>query len=93
MVLIRTLLYVIVLTCSVLWLPWWTSLALFVVGAIALRYAIVLLVPAVLADILYAPHTVHSIPSFFYNHATVFIVVLLVGVRFAILAKTRVSLL
>lgn len=86
---IFSIIFPLVVTASVLWLPWWVSAALFIIGLILVRFSIGLLVPAFVSDYLYAPGT----HGFFGSHTTVFLVALLLVIRYSILAKTRLALL
>lgn len=52
---IRTIVGLIVIIASILWLPLWLQIGLFVIAMITLSYRVLLLIPAIVADALYAP--------------------------------------
>lgn len=61
---IRTIVALIALIISILWLPLWVQFGLFVIAVLVVRYRILLLVPAVFADALYAPTSALSLGHF-----------------------------
>lgn len=84
-----SIIFPLLVTASVAWFPWWVSIVLFLIGIMLLRFAIGLVVPAMVADYLYAPGT----HGFFATHLTIVLVALLLVIRYSILAKTRFALL
>lgn len=61
---IRTIVALLILIISILWLPLWVQIGLFVVAVLVVRYRVLLLVPAVFADALYAPTSALSVGHF-----------------------------
>ncbi len=61
---IRTIIALILLIISILWLPLWVQIGLFVVAVLVVRYRTLLIVPAVFADALYAPTSTLSVGHF-----------------------------
>jgi hypothetical protein len=89
---IRSVLFTLVVVCAALWLPWWVSATLFILGIIVMKYPIALIVPAAVTDWVFAAHET-GIHNFFHNHAMLCIVAALLVIRYSILAKTRVGIL
>ncbi len=58
---IRTLVGVIAMIAAVLWCPLWFQFVLLLAGILVLRYRLLLLIPAIVADVLYAPSDTLSI--------------------------------
>lgn len=82
---IRTLLGVGALIATVLWLPLWFQLMLFVVGILVLPYRLLLLIPAVVADVVYAPEYTLGIAHL----KMTLIVALLLLVQYVVVTHTR----
>lgn len=85
---IRTAIAVVAILASILWLPLWVQLVLFVLAVIFTSYRLWLFVPALVADVLYAPT---SSLSLFHFKMTIFVGLLLV-VWYVITTKTRLSI-
>lgn len=83
----RTIISAGLIFISIFWFPWWISMIFFAVGVVASRYAVVLLIPAFVMDIVYAPHT----GTFFHNYLTVLLVAGAVCIKYLILTRTRVE--
>lgn len=84
---IRTILVVSVLVASVLWLPLWLQAILFVLGIVATRYYGAILIPAIIADVLYAPDTLLG----FAQLKMTLITSLCIGLYWIALTKTRLG--
>lgn len=82
---IRTILIVIGLIVAVLWLPFWVQLILFCLAILITPYRLLLFVPAVFADVLYAPR-----PSLVYCKMTILVAVLLI-IWWIVMNKTRLG--
>ncbi len=82
---IRTILAVIACTAAVLWLPVWVQIGVFVAVVFFARYRLALLIPAVYADVLYAP--THSFKYF----TMTFITLAMLIAWFLISTKTRMG--
>lgn len=82
---IRTILITIGLVAAVLWLPLWVQIVLFCVGLLVVRYRLTLFIPAILADVLYAPQ-----PSLIFCKMTVLVTTLLV-IWWILIHKTRLG--
>lgn len=82
---IRTILAMLGLIAAVLWLPLWVQLILFCVAVLLVRYRLALFVPAVLADVLYAPQ-----PNIIYCKMTVLVGVLII-LWWVVMTKTRIG--
>lgn len=78
---------VLALFIAILWLPLWVQLGLFCLAVIWAPYRVLLLVPAVCADALYAPTTTFSLGHF---KMTMIVGGLLI-VRQYIITKTRIG--
>ena len=52
---IRTILVVLVLVAAVFWLSLWMQTVLFIIGLLVARYYMLIIIPAILSDVLYAP--------------------------------------
>lgn len=83
---IRTIVGCFLICISIIWLPVWVQIVFFIAGVMTLRYRFVLLVPAMLADALYAPATV----SLWAMKYTIGVLVLL-GVWWVLLSYTRLK--
>ncbi len=82
---LRTLLLVVILLFSVIWLPVWAQGAIFIISLFFAPKNIFLVIPAVFADALYSVGS-YSISSFKY---TIFAVLLILLYRF-ILNRLRI---
>ncbi|MBP6904891.1 MAG: hypothetical protein KBB91_02450 [Candidatus Pacebacteria bacterium] len=60
---IQTILAIVVLLGAVLWLPVWVQIVFFILATVVVRHRLLLLVPAIVADVMYAPN-----PSFAIEH-------------------------
>lgn len=84
---IRSLVGMVVLVGAVCWMPVWFQLVLFVLAVVFLAYKVLFLVPAVIADILYAPTASFSLA----NLKMTLIVSALIVSWFIIMHQTRIS--
>jgi len=84
---IRSLCILVFLVCAVLWAPLWFQLTLFVLAVVLAPYKLFFLLPAILADILYAPTSNLSIGNF----TMTLIVGTLIGIWFVLIEYTRLS--
>lgn len=82
---IKTIIAVIVLIAAVLWMPLWVQLILFCVAVLLVQYRLALFMPAILADVLYAPQ-----PSIIYCKMTVLVAALVILWWF-VMTKTRIG--
>ena len=83
---IRTTLAIAVIFWAILCLPLWAQLLLFGLGVVVLPYRLLLFIPAVVADALYAPVGI-SIPGLKYT----LVVAALIIMHWVIVHKTRVK--
>lgn len=83
---IRILIALIIGFAAILWLPLWAQFSIFFILIIITPYQFLLLLPAMVADALYAPVGT----GFMYAKYTIFVSVLLV-IHWAIVSKTRVK--
>lgn len=86
---VRILIALLVLFVAMLYTPLWLQIALYIVAVIITPHRILLLIPAVFADVYYAPTEALSL----YNLKTTLFVGGLLVVHFIIMTKTRVGLL
>lgn len=84
---IRTIVGIVLLIVAILWLPVWIQVALFAAAVIALPYRWYVLIPAILADALYAPTTQFSLAS----HWMTLIVLAMLGTYWFAQKKMRVQ--
>ncbi|HWC57755.1 MAG TPA: hypothetical protein VG621_02300 [Candidatus Paceibacterota bacterium] len=61
---LRTIIAIIVLTAAVVWTPIWIQMTLFAVAIMLVRYRLLLVIPALVSDVLYAPTTSLDISHF-----------------------------
>lgn len=61
---IQTILASVGLLAAVLWLPVWVQVVLFVLAVLVLPYRLLLLIPAIVADVVYAPSTNFALEHF-----------------------------
>jgi hypothetical protein len=84
---IRTVIAILVLFVVVTFLPWWFQLPLFLLAVLFVPYRVALYVPALYADILYAPtHTLSVMHLLMTLILTGFIIL-----RWFIATKTRLA--
>lgn len=81
---IKVLISVVIAICAIFWLPLWAQLAIFCMLIIITPYRFLLLVPAIMADALYAPSGI----SILHAKYTLFVLVLLL-LWWVITTKTR----
>jgi hypothetical protein len=84
---IRTVIGIILLIATVLWLPIWAQLTLFAAAVVVLPYRLYVLIPAVISDALYAPTTRLSLSA----HWLTLIVLTMLGVHWYVIKKMRVQ--
>lgn len=84
---IRTGITVIALSVAILWCPLWLQLVLFACGVWFFRYRILFLVPAIIADVLYAPTNGFS----FHNLKTTLVVTGMLILWYVIMTQTRIN--
>lgn len=86
---IRATVALLTIISAVIWLPVWAQLGLFVVAILLVKYRLVMLIPAIFADALYAP-TVHL--SIFNFKMTIFVLTLLL-IYWLVITQTRIGVL
>ena len=82
---IRTITIFFVLLAAVLWLPVWVQIVLFACAVVVARYRFALLVPAIIADALYAPTV-----SLLHLKLTV-VVGAMIGLWYLLVTQTRLG--
>lgn len=82
---IRTISILFVLLAAVLWLPVWVQIVLFACAVVVVRYRFALLVPAIIADALYAPTV-----SLLHLKLTV-VVGVMIGLWYLLVTQTRLG--
>ncbi len=83
---IRTLIGIILLIVAVLWLPLWVQLILFALVIVTDPNRLLVLIPAIISDALYAPGSVWNLS----HHIVVLIVLAALGLHYFIVRKLRV---
>lgn len=86
---LKTVCAVIVVLMATIWLPIWIQILLYIIAVFVLPYQFLLLIPALYADALYAPHGGISLSMHLY---TVGVAILLM-VRWVLVHKTRIGIL
>ena len=61
---IRTIVSIGGLLVAVLWLPVWVQIALFILAILVFPYRLLFLLPAIVADVIYAPSTDFALGHF-----------------------------
>lgn len=82
---IRTLIGVVLAIATVLWLPFWFQVVFFVVAVLILPYRLFLLIPAIVADAVYAP--VHTLAHL----KMTFLVAAMLIIWYVIVTQTRLT--
>lgn len=54
---LKSIAAVLVLIAAVLWTPFWFQCVLLVLAVIFVRYRVLFLIPAIVSDVFYAPHS------------------------------------
>ncbi len=88
---IRTFCVIAILIGIVLWTPVWLQLLAFVLAVFLVRYRLLLFVPALVADALYAPTLSHTWTSLIGAHTTVLIVGVFLAIWYIITTQTRIG--
>jgi hypothetical protein len=72
---------------SILYMPVWVQITLFVLAVLRTQNRLLLFIPAIIADIIYAPTAAFSI----YNLKTTIFVAALLITHYIIMSRTRAS--
>ncbi|MCC7436329.1 hypothetical protein IT402_00415 [Candidatus Nomurabacteria bacterium] len=83
---LRSIFYIAVLFVATVFLPFWAQMVIFVYAIFVIKHKILVLAPALFADIWYAPHT----GLFLNNNKTFLLVSLILLVYFLVVRTTRV---
>ena len=81
----RAIVAVLCLLAAVLWLPVWVQFILFVFGIAVVQYRLMLLVPAIVADVIYAPR-----PSLLHMNMTLIVGGMLI-IWYLLMTQTRLG--
>ena len=84
---IRTILWTILIGVSVLWMPVWFQITLFIFAIVFLPYRLVLLIPAIFADALYATNTSLTLGHF----KMTFLIGAMIVLWYVIVTQTRLT--
>ncbi|MDB5188735.1 MAG: hypothetical protein JWM92_333 [Candidatus Nomurabacteria bacterium] len=84
---IRTIIGIAVLFCAILWLPLWLQLVVYALVIILIPHRVIVLVPAIVSDALYAPTTHFSL----YSHWLTLSVLVMLGIHWFVVRKMRVN--
>lgn len=84
---VRSILATVLLVGVVIWTPFWVQCVLFALAVVWMRYRLLCLVPAILADVLYAPTDSFGIANF----KMTLIVLAMISVWSIIIRQTRLA--
>lgn len=83
----RALVAILILICAILWLPFWLQIVIFAVAIILVRLRLLLILPAILADLIYAP--THNLS--FVNFRVSLLIIAMIVLWQVLISQTRLA--